>query len=820
MYIRPTLFITKSIGQDNAVPCAPATITVTLSTSSPLYTTCQPCTGAPRYNAITINGLIGSTSCFSNFTSPDSMFSLQKNDSNSGLLAIQLEQNTKAGCEYVFSFKIRHCADVSQGLTLGGTITLSNYVNAKNNPQVISGVWVAGLLSSVPMKVDSLIIDSAMIGQSSDLPCANNTIYVQLKITQPLYKACNPRITIAGLKQSQTASTSFLAVKFFAPGSMPSAPTGDANGIWSLNTGRLELPLSGFVDAESANEFSFGFSLVNNLGQQCEATREDVTFQVSILTNKDDCARKEASICEQRTVSTSKLNCFPKAHAWSTSLTYQGSRTCSDDALYVRPINFKTHIRQDSPYPCDTNVITVSVSPSTPLPFKCLPCLTISGLFGSLSPDSSMTLSGTEADLFDYEAKWTQAGSLTACAKKDIPASNATFSFRIVNPVDGCTRNRAISLMLSLTKSNQASTLPQSALTCSSTYSMQACNDVAPTNIYAYNTPCHQNLQECWPLNVRGLVFEEKSIGQSTPHPGCLNTISVTMRTNVPLVVSDQCQPKLTIEGLTGAIVNGNACAGTSTGGELALTAGPGQCDVGALSAFLFRSGPDSVSGFGKWLVGSPSNSIELFSAQRSQAGQQYILSFQVVNPMQAQAGCADINIQSLSVSDGRAGIPSFPTSSDVCFRPKTEQQQCVLPSKVAMDKSMAKPCCLCDVAEGDACPMKVKAPNFCMKRICHSSNNPCANNTVTVTLSATTAIKAGQIITLSGFYGSIAVGSDGKEIKLGSLQLKDLYSGGSDHNLFFTDPTNTTKRGFAQWDAQVYAYYTSVCILHVSNFL
>ena len=60
---------------------------------------------------------------------------------------------------------------------------------------------------------------------------------------------------------------------------------------------------------------------------------------------------------------------------------------------------------------------------------------------------------------------------------------------------------------------------PTSAPVCTAAArDMVACDGIAPSPVYARNSSCYRDMQECWPLNVRGLVFEVKRIGQSTPH--------------------------------------------------------------------------------------------------------------------------------------------------------------------------------------------------------------------------------------------------------------------------------------------------------------
>ena len=61
-------------------------------------------------------------------------------------------------------------------------------------------------------------------------------------------------------------------------------------------------------------------------------------------------------------------------------------------------------------YPCDSNVVSVRLTPSAALPFLCTPCLTLTGLSGSLSEtNSEMLLSGTDSSRFGGKGEWNQS---------------------------------------------------------------------------------------------------------------------------------------------------------------------------------------------------------------------------------------------------------------------------------------------------------------------------------------------------------------------------------------------------------------------------
>jgi glycerophosphoryl diester phosphodiesterase len=838
--IRATTFITKQVGQNNANPCAPATISVTLTTSAPLYTDCN--------HKITISGLKKSGSCADKFTSvgDSDQFNFESFDAELGEMVVAVTKKMKLGCVNLFKFDFTHCADEFLGHA-SLKIALAGYQTGKgqSNLRDVDMTLATGI--NAPMAVVALNITGS-IGQTVSQPCQDNNIYVRIQSAQPLYKACNPTLTIYGLTESQTESQK-LDVNFWqelegGPQWSPLAKAGD----WQYS-GVLKMNLTEVIQ-DNAVEFKFFFTLTNKLGNvlvsgttaPCDPGPTTATFKVEISTKQErrklsntQCAELPA---DQRTgTGTLCFQTFPKAGSKNLDLFTVRPAWFPNDAdellfadkpLSVDPIEILVKsIGQDSPYPCDVNLITVTIKASKPMPLRCSPCFTVSGLTDSLSKDSEMLLSGTDAQYFGSTGKWTKAdGSLSVCATSDLDARPMTFSFKIVNPELSTKRDRQIRLGVAMKKFYSAGA---SSPTCQSSLEMVACTGTAPATVYKHNSACHTSLKECWPLNVRGLVFEVKRIGQSTPHPvsgflrlsacmparfclcartqltkawvvqGCLNTISVTLRTNVPFVVSDLCQSKLKISGFAGAEMV------KPSSSKIALSAQPGQCDVGALSAFLFRSGIDQLSGFGEWRPESVSSSkysstIELYSAQRSQAGQQYIFSFQVLNPTLAQ-GHSMIKIESVRTpEDGtdRKGIPSHIHSSvtneeDICFGAGIGQ------GSVDMSLSEEKPCCLCDVQAGDAKPMRVKPPSFCVKRICHTNHWPCANNTLTITVSPTREVKPGQVITISGLIGASVVPSSGTPT--GAIKLEDLHSGGNEHHLHFAQSVSNPKPGFGGWN-------------------
>ena len=518
LFIRETKFITKRIGQDNANPCAPATISVTLSTSAPLYEACK--------HKITISGLENSGSCAEDFKNVGDKFKFESFDAELGEMVMAVTE-MNAGCDNVFSFGFKHCADAFPGHT-SLKIALAGYQTGKGQSNLRQVDMDEAIGNNAPMAVVALSINGS-IGQTVSQPCKNNSIYVHIKSAQPLYAACNPTLTIAGLTESQTESQK-LDVNFWQtlngePTIFPKAGDWQYSGVLKMNLVELI--------QDNTMEFGFNFMLTNKLGKvlvsgttaSCDPGSTLAKFKVEISTKQErrklsntECEALSAaqrtgtgSPCSQTFPKTGdqSLDLFAVPHAW-----FPGNKSVP---LSVDPIGILVKsIGQDSPYPCDVNLITITIKASKPLPLRCSPCFTVSGLSDSLSKDSQMLLSGTDAQNFGSKGIWTKAdGSLSVCATSDLEADTPmTFSFKIVNPELSSKRDRPISLVVAMKKF-----YPASSPTCQASLRMEECTGMAPAHVYKHNSTCHIPLKECWPLNVRGLVFEVKRIGQSTPHP-------------------------------------------------------------------------------------------------------------------------------------------------------------------------------------------------------------------------------------------------------------------------------------------------------------
>ena len=209
--------------------------------------------------------------------------------------------------------------------------------------------------------------------------------------------------------------------------------------------------------------------------------------------------------------------------------------------LKVRTMTFTTRdIGQSSPYPCAVNTISITLETNVPLLLNsrytgldCSPQVTIQGLHGSQTPSSSsLGLILTGSGKFEPTASWTHgAGELIFTVSQSTVAA-------VWYNVSVELTNRAAPSSLS--------DLPSAAVTVETSVNgvvQGMVRDGAALSHVFETQP--GNAQ---PLHILAAGFTIKNIGQTTPYPGCLNTITVTIGTNVPLFT--RCPTYFEISGL------------------------------------------------------------------------------------------------------------------------------------------------------------------------------------------------------------------------------------------------------------------------------
>ncbi len=843
LFVRKIFFTQKRIGQNNAEPCSHLTITITLETSVPLLTRCSPSITVSGlreavelravetyYNTsvnrtqVNVSGLNVSDfqQSFAPANSSDRLnnFVLQSFNLLEGTMVLGVQNSTMAGVTYIIMFRLRHRAQASPGVTVSVSVETVQTNTVMHRSQAANLIpnraygylfeeqineLQSGPGNEKPMKV-KLLEFQGYAAQTSFSPCTNNTIWVGVDaVDVHILHSCSPAITISGLVNAQTRS-GWIDVSNVdldrIPASQTEHNTTIVQGFFSQEAGTLILNLTSF-SFQYKTGFLFFFTLVNPTISQVNqrprivasisrpavdgADRQQTSTQDLIRFSPDYVRRSLSN-------SSSIFRSFGLSNTSSIFTFEEG--TSYSLPLHVKELDFTLRsIRQSSPYPCDENKIRVDLVSNIDLTPSCDFQITIQGLVNALNPNGEIYISaengtGTIAN----KGYWTRSSgklvfSLTAAVFRERVYS---LGFVIVNPQKSFGEPDIV--IQASTKENIASISRRDIRS----QEMAESQTNAPANIYkSYSS--YANTMEAWPLKVRNLQFEVKTIRQSTPHSGCKNAITVSLQTNVPLLTNAYCQPKIILSGFKNANV--------STG-KIGLVAQAGSCPEGNSAAFVFKHAYDGLTAFGNWANGSKTcyggpeavceiqypaasafGSLELWTSVSTQPGQNYSFSFNIQNPLASSGtGIADqpspdIYIQALSGDDDftvpatRRGVPSF-------INGVTQQEP--------MLKSLDRPCCLCDVRDGDASPLVVKKAIFCKKKIVQSSPYPCSNNTLSVTISATTNLYANvSSITITGLNGAGA--------RSGPLRLND-GSGGQGHQLFFA-PNIGGQAGFGLWD-------------------
>lgn len=206
------------------------------------------------------------------------------------------------------------------------------------------------------------------------------------------------------------------------------------------------------------------------------------------------------------------------------------------------------------------------------------------------------------------------------------------------------------------------------------------------------------------PFEVERPVFTVKKIGQSSPYPGATglnaNELCVTISTNTHMVVGSA----FAIHGLHGAIAR------------------DGDMPLSGSSSALFAS-LNGTAGHGTWNNCEKVLSLNVVSDLDFCGAANHTFCFKVSNPVDAQL-CAPVHINATKIATCKGEKRSIPVMSSA--------RGTAMVGDETTDLSRTIP----GAYAGDACPMVVWSAAFCVKEISQSSNLPCDENMITITLS------------------------------------------------------------------------------------
>eukprot|EP00960_Hanusia_phi_P055382 762954-Hanusia_phi.AAC.1 len=355
-------------------------------------------------------------------------------------------------------------------------------------------------LSSVNATVSELTV-----AVSSDDPCRDNNVVVNFKLNTPLH-SCKPGnliLQLSGLGNTLTPTyhdaANQMALRF--NGLQVSGNFSSSDGLL-----RIEVPSS-----------------VTTAEDVCNV--QNITFTMWNLNTS-------------RTGAILHLDFFD-------AFGYIGPKIVSHidkPPLSVQLVTLSAIMAQNSSWPGSLNMITVTLKPSRVLPVKCHTTLVINNLDGACFENEcvgtgNLTLMGTSV----FDAVWESSlvsdstrSSVTLTVNQDV-GTTEIFSFIIHNPVKSqgspkvILTGHGVEVQQKTAEMNLTAILPN------------PCEDG--------DFICEHVAGDAAVLKVDDPMFLQTGVEQSNPYPSMTNTISVVLRSNIPLTA----RSIITLSALSGS---------------------------------------------------------------------------------------------------------------------------------------------------------------------------------------------------------------------------------------------------------------------------
>ena len=524
--IEPLTFTVKHISQSSWYPCGLNVITVSLKTSVGLLNTCRVSeTNIPynRYPRVTIAGLTGTrkgTSPSAFTSSLGSPFSAVNSTFNvtTGTLVFVPVGDVQSTTDYSFSFTVRNQATQHTVQAPSLSVDIVNH-----SPQ---GMNRPASIFTQPMYVgDPTVMTGTRVHQSNDNPCSMNTITVSIKMNVPVFKFCQPSLTFTGL------------LSYAETGPILDGSTLTVHSIasWSQASGKL---VTRFTNDITVPEqfFTVVFNVRNpSLHQNAPGMTIKVTYQDSGGEN----------LPTWSPLATTYLD----GAAGGGSVAFLATNTAYPG--FVKDAVVTSSIGQSSPFPCDSNSITVTIASTVDLELTCVPSISISGLTGSFEPDSSTFTVGVSV----LSSSWTKTDGSWQNLQGNLVFNVMDNS---ISPI-AATSTIVVSFILKNPNTGQAPPpiwlqlrLKDSAHATADEHFSEP-NKQQGTDSLDFNgkSACTKSAGDAFPLYVKTVGWLSGSTSQSTSWPCYTNTITVSFQVDAPLFLS--CVNQLTLSGLTGS---------------------------------------------------------------------------------------------------------------------------------------------------------------------------------------------------------------------------------------------------------------------------
>jgi hypothetical protein len=412
------LTVTSRFAQSSPYPCDNNTITVTFTPSLHLVPRCSP--------SLTVSGLTGSDTASTNalsvsYTNGGSAMAgklAQWNSADGSLVwsifaASDELPIVSAGTDVVFTFTLRNRAlEQSSPLStlsitlqdrptnINGYLQSFHTATTHSSTLVVPGANAGAVVTAGkdqcsarpangdadPLFIRAVTITTFSVVQSTANPCADNLITVSLTTDGPLFPRCVSALTLAGFAGSVTPNGTSLGLTIAPPGAM------QTSGAWSTfagGFGRLVVPAMTGGVLVGCQGYEIRFTLKNPAAPQSAAA---VTLRMS-------------SVIVEKAGSIANTNLDPMK---VVGLTW-ASKVVSDTSLF----------------PCHDNVITLTLTPDIRLYAACVRYLVFTGFVGSMTAGDRISITDMSTSAtFNTSSAWNMSsGTLRVHLVADMLAS-------------------------------------------------------------------------------------------------------------------------------------------------------------------------------------------------------------------------------------------------------------------------------------------------------------------------------------------------------------------------------------------------------------
>ena len=602
----------------------------------------------------------------------------------------------------------------------------------------------------------------------------NNTILLELSTNTPIFAACRPTFTLTGLTGSVEVvnSTTLNLISSTAGVSANSTAQMEGSVYWEQSTGLMQFGVHSDIGSHpwphlvaSPSSITLQFTLTNQ-----EQFQSAPTLGFSVQYTKaaiDGGSWDFAADFQDWNMSGDFGN--NDTHLWQTKHGRDIFETNVDERrpMFIRRASFiESRIAQSYPWPSAANKITVNIKLNMDLLSSCKPMIYISKLDGACVQTSQVQLNGADADKFSSVnqsmgfATWSavhydgvylpfQTLKVRPAASTNIYSppsvlSNTeyTFEFDIVNPVFG----------------QDGPPIRIELFTNHTTWTPALTSVLMTQNETGKPVGSYFKIGDSKALEIYPPEFIAKTVRQSNPFPGMYNNITITLAANVDLVYP----ASITISGWKIAtLVDSLVKTQPENEGHDLAPLGPialfnaeslvGDCPFSAADEYncvhgpgYLKANPDSVStGYG-YFNDRYGRVVLNVGPDVIRAGTYFSFRFQFRNPNcdhEPLAPCVRANriltnkcnstvIPRASMQKDTVGITgvNLPTLGDTALAAKA----------------------------GDAQPMLIRRPVITSAVIAQSTIHPCAENTITMTITTNVplVVGVGHTITVSGLRG------------------------------------------------------------------